>query len=1682
MAPNSRRVFGWLPVVALLAVWPLAWFAASARGEPRKFVVILADPSKDHMGSTLTLPNRMSVWDSYFDKVKNGQNGSPRVDSFAEWWEEVSYGDVTVNGDVYGWFSLPWPTRPPGFDGNTGFGSTSVIPHISLTGSLTMQPGEGEGAGFMPKYKFYFDGNPPPGHDPFDYWRMPQFDAYGNFAWSPGERFQDLNGDGFYDAGIAEFGYQPGADPNSPFIGAYPYPLYFDKNGDGVIDLSKKASSWADLLSGAIMDVTDPQNPVWTGRWDVGVNDREWFDSNGDGLLGWSGTEIWIDRNGDGKVGQAVQSKVQGQPATLGDFIAALYNPQDQSEYWDWNNNTRFDFPEPFEDFLVRWGGGGWVPVTPEYVRANFPGNTEELIARAGNRLYDPPDGWGNRSNINNTNKLQEMDYYLLDSEEFAEQARRGSYVTGQTDPNSGFGVPTWLGTFWQEYFGTQAPQWRFDIPYLHKFNPGQPMPIPRDDPTNPGTIPFNPNSGGPYNNGRPERDTTFSGIIHPDPADPLEGMYDGPAEFVDLSSSIYHSGGDGDMGEVTSVNNSPSNPRSKARWGEDCGANTPNSPAPDGRVEAAGPLAYNVHGDGGYDGGNQINIEYLTWRTDGTSNTDTAIDFDGDGIPDYVVYHRDTNLDGMIDLGETPGDAGDFAQAFSQRVDYSNYGVDTSPGTPPNGGPQGDYPFNRHRLLEDCVAALDESVDWTQFLNGPPPFGNVISGVVLCPATTAVGMFALPASSFDQVIQTRDPVYRTPITYWDGLGIGLNDDAGEGGTYAVGSFHTAFAAHEYCHMWEGYPDLYDYDTYRPDFPGVILNNPVGAWDVMSGGGLVHPAPVLKTASGWIHPVDITTALAPAGSTTLELRAWEFDRNKTTFYYTNPLDLPTDPNAPLPGPLARAETFWFWRNSPGVVSGNTLVRQAFDLFQPGWGVVIMHVDLRAGTEEQALPQQQRLEGHFIYQVVQADGLFQLDAGTNMGDAGDPWPGSSGAVLWNRDTSPPAKWYNGQSCGLDITNIQQLANSSLVTFHWSPRELPTFEWIQPPGGISVNGIYNLRYLAFDQYGGTTIEFYASRSVPDTPPSYDFQFSLGQTTKAPGEIDGVYPAQVHTLADGVYTFYARLVPGVGVDGNHERGWSIPRASLNNTGTGKLTIDGADLAISRLQSWVVSCIDDSIPNQEQWMAVGSASGAQQGLATTGMPYMTDADPQGRHALSFTITPGDLPFRVGDQFLFLTTGLTPFSSAVLVDNGEVIAPQPPTAVARIADGTASGLAPLSVTFKHDLSTDPHGATLTFNWDFGDGSNGFSTSTLDMPVPHTYTRAGRFTVTLTATNAFDLQDQDQIQITVTDALPPTVRVAVSPLSGVRPLRVQFSGDLTTDPNPQTQGMDFVWDFGDGSPPATTSRAVHVYTEPGIYQAVLTVTNRPYGKSAAKLVEIHVTGTGSGNQPPVAVLGADRMFGAPPLTVAFDASASYDPEGGALTYQWNFDDGSVIALGQTTVQHTFTFGGTYQVTLTVTDVTSQSDSATLAIAVIGSQGGAGAPVARIVASGTQGPAPFTVTFDASSSNDPAGGALSYLWDFNDGSAAQTDAVVGHTFTVPREYNVVLQAVNAAGLAGEATVQIAVTSPSEQQSQLPAPSTNTTVPTISPGCGTGCGPAGLMPILLTLAGLGGLKRYHGQRRR
>ena len=152
-------------------------------------------------------------------------------------------------------------------------------------------------------------------------------------------------------------------------------------------------------------------------------------------------------------------------------------------------------------------------------------------------------------------------------------------------------------------------------------------------------------------------------------------------------------------------------------------------------------------------------------------------------------------------------------------------------------------------------------------------------------------------------------------------------------------------------------------------------------------------------------------------------------------------------------------------------------------------------------------------------------------------------------------------------------------------------------------------------------------------------------------------------------------------------------------------------------------------------------------------------------------------------------------------------------TAVAPIASFTGSPTSIVegaSVQFT-DTST---GAPTVWTWDFGDGSVGSSAKN---PV-HPYAAAGLYTVILTVTNSIGSDSKTRNSYITVTVGPPTVNFTGTPVSGNKPLSVDFVGTSTGTPT------SVLWTFGDGATSGAGLAVTHVYANAGTYTVRLDVT------------------------------------------------------------------------------------------------------------------------------------------------------------------------------------------------------------------------------------------------------------------
>ena len=188
------------------------------------------------------------------------------------------------------------------------------------------------------------------------------------------------------------------------------------------------------------------------------------------------------------------------------------------------------------------------------------------------------------------------------------------------------------------------------------------------------------------------------------------------------------------------------------------------------------------------------------------------------------------------------------------------------------------------------------------------------------------------------------------------------------------------------------------------------------------------------------------------------------------------------------------------------------------------------------------------------------------------------------------------------------------------------------------------------------------------------------------------------------------------------------------------------------------------------------------------------------------------------------------------------------------------------------------------------------------------------------------------------------------------------------------------------------------------------------------------TGDCHGDPPPVARPGGSYASEGP---VAFDGSASQDPQGDVLTYAWDFGDGTEGGAGATT-SHTYGANGTYTVSLTVTDANGDVSAPATATVTIRND----APVV----SGTN---PFATlgsptTLEFSFSDYALDAPWSYQIAWGDGTvdpgqaSAPGTVSATHTYSTVGEFTAVVSVTDVDGGTGSAQFAIPVREPEGAQ--------------------------------------------------
>ncbi|MDZ4082418.1 MAG: PKD domain-containing protein, partial [Bdellovibrionales bacterium] len=196
-----------------------------------------------------------------------------------------------------------------------------------------------------------------------------------------------------------------------------------------------------------------------------------------------------------------------------------------------------------------------------------------------------------------------------------------------------------------------------------------------------------------------------------------------------------------------------------------------------------------------------------------------------------------------------------------------------------------------------------------------------------------------------------------------------------------------------------------------------------------------------------------------------------------------------------------------------------------------------------------------------------------------------------------------------------------------------------------------------------------------------------------------------------------------------------------------------------------------------------------------------------------------------------------------------------------------------------------------------------------------TFAEAGTWDVVVSARDKFGAIGTSSQQLEILPNTLPTLTAVYNILSNQSPFRVQVRAtgqDLDGD----TLQYNFSFSNGQTTGFQSSNVAISNFAASGQQQVVVTVRDQNGGENSTTLnFEL------GNNLIPIASFAfATARAGYAPLTVAFDASLSSDPDGPTenLRYFWQFGDGTPLTEGKI-LEHTFQNGGEYLVTLSVVD-------------------------------------------------------------------------------------------------------------------------------------------------------------------
>jgi YD repeat-containing protein len=343
------------------------------------------------------------------------------------------------------------------------------------------------------------------------------------------------------------------------------------------------------------------------------------------------------------------------------------------------------------------------------------------------------------------------------------------------------------------------------------------------------------------------------------------------------------------------------------------------------------------------------------------------------------------------------------------------------------------------------------------------------------------------------------------------------------------------------------------------------------------------------------------------------------------------------------------------------------------------------------------------------------------------------------------------------------------------------------------------------------------------------------------------------------------------------------------------------------------------------------------------------------------------------------------------------------------------------AVAFNASASSDPDGTVAKYEWDL-DGNGSYETNTgATATAGKTYAAQGNVSVGLRVTDDNGATATTTQPVTIQNHAP-AASFTTTPNPASTGATVSFNGSASSDPDGTI--AKYEWDLdGNGSYETSTGATA--------------TTSRSYATAGSQTVELRVTDNQGAtatttrtvtiqNRVPAASFTATPSTAPSGTAVAFNGSASSDPDGTIAKYEWDLDgNGSYETnTGATATASTiYATPGNRTVGLRVTDNEGATATTTRTVTVQNR-----VPTASITATPNPVVSGASVTFNGSASSDPDGTIAKYEWDLDANGSYETStgatATASTTYATPGNRTVGLRVTDNSG--GTATKSVALT--------------------------------------------------------